>query len=631
MKPADIGKLGKYEIVGELGRGAMGVVYKGFDPAIERYVAIKTVRKDLVAGDEDATVTQVERFKREAKAAGRMAHPNIVGIYEYGEVDETAFIAMEFVEGRSLKDVFDADERFELPTLIRMMTEVLSALEYSHKNGIIHRDIKPANIMITKAGEVKITDFGIARLESSSLTQAGAVLGTPSYMSPEQFMGQQVDARSDLFSAGGVLYQLLTGEKPFTGSLTTIMHKVLNAQPEAPSLLNVQVPAALDAVAATAMAKRPDDRYQSAAAFARALKEACEGRGAAPESASAVHETQATLAGATVIDHTAVVGVAAAPPARRKGVPVGVVAAVLALVLIVVGGGAWWAFNRADDGDAAERAAAAEAERRARELAARERAEAERKARAEAERAAREQARQDRIATARSAMPALHQALARVPCSRLAPTVESDGTVGVSGSSGQAADVAEDRVRAAVAEVLGGDHPVRLALDPTLIPPTLCAPLDRLAGPLARARVARSPLAVLPATGSARFRTGDNLIINVAGAEFDAYTRVDYFTLEGYVVHLLPNGLERDNRLATGATRQLGRPDHGGRFWTIGPPFGKELIVVTASATPLFPQPRAEAELAADYLAALDEAINAQADAEPRTVAAALFIQTRGE
>ena len=205
-------QLGKYEIRGELGRGAMGIVYDGWDAGIGRRVALKTVRRDQLDGGEAEEL--LSRFKREAQAAGRLNHPGIVAVYEYGEDAGTAFIAMEFVEGRELKDVFDRNERFPLPEVVRIMSLLLEAIGHAHSKGIVHRDIKPANVFLLKDGRIKVGDFGIARMESSNLTQAGSVLGTPAYMSPEQFMGQTVDGRSDLFSAGVILYQFLTGERP---------------------------------------------------------------------------------------------------------------------------------------------------------------------------------------------------------------------------------------------------------------------------------------------------------------------------------------------------------------------------------------------------------------------------------
>ncbi|MBU0602948.1 MAG: protein kinase [Gammaproteobacteria bacterium] len=278
-------RLGKYEILRELGQGAMGIVYAGRDPVIDRQVAIKTLKREQLERSEADEV--IARFKREAQAAGRLNHPNVVAIYEYGEeADGTAFIAMEFVQGRELKEVFDADERVSLPMVGRIMGQLLAALEHAHRNGVTHRDIKPANIIMLADGTVKVADFGVARLESSNLTQAGTVMGTPSYMSPEQWTGQTVDGRSDLFSAGVVLYQLLTGEKPFTGALTTIMHKVLKEDPTWPSVLNVHVHPQLDAVVRKALAKRPDDRFQDAAQFRSALDAAL----AAPATVPAADE-----------------------------------------------------------------------------------------------------------------------------------------------------------------------------------------------------------------------------------------------------------------------------------------------------------------------------------------------------
>ena len=269
-------KLGKYTIRRELGKGAMGVVYEGFDPAIERVVALKTVRADQLGGEDAPAI--IARFRREAQAAGRLTHPNVVAVYELGEDAGTTFIAMEFVKGRSLKEYLEQHTRFTTPQLARIMGELLAALDYSHRNGVVHRDIKPANVMILEDGTVKVADFGIARIEQSNLTQTGMILGTPSYMSPEQFMGQTVDGRSDLFSAGVILYELLTGEKPFSGSATTIMHKVLQEDPLPPSTLNVQVPRPFDGVVKRALAKRPDERFQTAREFAEAIKAAVEGR-----------------------------------------------------------------------------------------------------------------------------------------------------------------------------------------------------------------------------------------------------------------------------------------------------------------------------------------------------------------
>ena len=195
-------------------------------------------------------------------------------MFDYGETDDLAYIVMEFVDGPPLKTLLDKQERFALADAVRVMEDLLAGLQFSHERGVVHRDIKPANVMLTSAGQAKIADFGIARIESSSMTQAGTLLGTPAYMSPEQFMGQVVDARTDIYSSGVLLYQLLTGERPFEGGMSAIMHKALNTEPPAPSQLSVTAPPSFDAVVRRAMAKRPEDRFASARAFAEAIRAA---------------------------------------------------------------------------------------------------------------------------------------------------------------------------------------------------------------------------------------------------------------------------------------------------------------------------------------------------------------------
>ena len=204
MVPQEITR--KYELRGTLGQGAMGVVHEAFDRLIERRVAIKIVRKPAGAGDDPEVKEATARFRREAQAAGRLSHPNIVGVYDYGENATQAWIVMELVEGNSLKGRLDKNERFAVPDIVRIMGEVCAGLQYSHQRGVVHRDIKPGNIMMTTDGQVKIADFGIARLENSSMTQVGTLIGTPSYMAPEQFRGEPVDLRADIWSSGVMLY-----------------------------------------------------------------------------------------------------------------------------------------------------------------------------------------------------------------------------------------------------------------------------------------------------------------------------------------------------------------------------------------------------------------------------------------
>jgi len=293
----DIDHIGKYEIRRELGRGAMGVVYEAYDPMIKRVVALKTIRKDQLTDEDSAQM--INRFRREAQAAGRLNHPNIVSIYDFGEEGGTWFIAMEYVQGRELKTCFEANERFRIPDIIRIMTQILGALAYSHRQGVVHRDVKPANIFLLPDGSVKVADFGIAHIEASNLTQVGTVLGTPAYMSPEQILGLPVDGRSDLFSAGVILYQFLTGERPFSGSSATTMQKVLKEEPLAPSTLNVQVLPVMDAVVRKALAKNADERYQTADEFADAMRAVVTAGGAAV--GAAIPPARAGSTDATII------------------------------------------------------------------------------------------------------------------------------------------------------------------------------------------------------------------------------------------------------------------------------------------------------------------------------------------
>ncbi len=263
-------RLGKYEIKEALGKGAMGVVYKAFDPFIERFVAIKTIRKDLV--DAEVAKQYMARFKNEARAAGRLNHPNIVAVYEYGEDETVTYIAMEYVEGSGLREHLNRHEVFDFARLVKMMRQLLDALDFAHARGVIHRDIKPSNLIVTDNGDLKVADFGIARIDTSNLTMAGMVIGTPSYMSPEQCRGLEVDARSDLFSTGVVLYELLTGEKPFRGTIETIAYKICHEDPPAPSTLStLKLPPDVDRLVSTALAKAPANRYQTAREFREAL------------------------------------------------------------------------------------------------------------------------------------------------------------------------------------------------------------------------------------------------------------------------------------------------------------------------------------------------------------------------
>jgi serine/threonine-protein kinase len=287
---ADIKKLGKYEITGVLGKGGMGTVYQGIDPVIERTVALKTIRKELLEDGQGEGM--VERFKNEARAAGRLNHPGIVAIYDYGEDEDVSFIAMEYVNGCGLNEFFrEHNKNIPLGDVVSIMLQLLAALDYAHEQGVIHRDIKAANLLITSDGKLKITDFGIARLDTSNLTLVGSIIGTPNSMAPEQFMGLQTDRRSDVFSAGVVFYEMLTGQRPFVGSMETMASKVCYEVEAPPSTLNPDLPLAFDMVSAKSLTKLQDDRYATARHFSDAIQRAYEGTFQSPASMTMSDQT----------------------------------------------------------------------------------------------------------------------------------------------------------------------------------------------------------------------------------------------------------------------------------------------------------------------------------------------------
>jgi serine/threonine-protein kinase len=269
-EPAAPSRLGKYPLLSVIGKGSMGVLYKSVDPHIKRPVALKTIRRDLLV--EGDTENFSARFRIEAQAAGCLAHPGIVSVYEYGEEDAYAYIAMEYIEGRSLRECFDQKVPFSIGQIVNILSQLLEALQYAHDRGVWHRDIKPANILILGNGQVKVTDFGIARIESSMLTQVGAIMGTPGFIAPEMYLGDTFDNRVDLFAAGVVLYQLLAGTPPFLGTAEKVMFKVCYETPLPPSVAG-RLPSlqSFDSVVMKALARRPEDRFTSAAQFLGAL------------------------------------------------------------------------------------------------------------------------------------------------------------------------------------------------------------------------------------------------------------------------------------------------------------------------------------------------------------------------
>ena len=330
------GRLGRYELLGELGRGAMGVVFRARDPIIDRVVALKTIDPGRSGA---AHASFAERFFQEARSAGRLNHPNIVTIYDAGEAGGQAYIAMEYLEGTSLRQTLDEEAPLPVQRAVEIAGQVARGLAYAHEHGVVHRDIKPANIIVLRNRRPKITDFGIARLGEADVL-AGSRAGSPKYMSPEQIRGDgALDGRSDLFSLGAVLYEMLTGRQPFAGvEVVDIMRAVLESTPAPPSTHNAAVPPELDAVVLRMLAKRPDERHPSARWLYREFRQLEERLEKTPAAPAPRAETRKV----SFDDPTLVMGVpepspAAAPTrAKRFAGRVAAGAAVVALTVAAI-------------------------------------------------------------------------------------------------------------------------------------------------------------------------------------------------------------------------------------------------------------------------------------------------------
>ncbi len=270
--------VGRYVLVEEIGRGSMGTVYRATDPLIERTVAVKTVHLSKL---DDGSLEPRMRFLREAKAAGRLTHPGIVAVYDVGELEDVAFIVMEFVEGRSLKEVLEAGHPVPLATAAEIVRQAADALAAAHRSGVVHRDVKPGNLMLTRAGLVKVTDFGIARIDQTQRTRTGVLVGSPGYMSPEQLSGKPVDGRSDVFALGSLLYELATGRGPFEAEraedVLQLMTNIVSRPHARASAVAPGVPPSIDAILDRALAKNPARRYPTAEAMSADLRAALAG------------------------------------------------------------------------------------------------------------------------------------------------------------------------------------------------------------------------------------------------------------------------------------------------------------------------------------------------------------------
>jgi serine/threonine-protein kinase len=594
-------RIGKYELRGTLGRGAMGVVFDGWDPAIGRRVAIKTVRLADAEADEEAA-EGLARFRREAQAAGRLSHANIVGVFDTGDTDELAYIVMEFIEGRSLKQVLDAEKALPPARAADIMGQVLAGLEYSHKRGVVHRDIKPANVMMTEDGHVKLADFGIARIASSSATAVGVIMGTPAYMPPEQFLGEPADARSDIYAAGAMLFHLLTGSRPYEGNPTSIMTRVLQASaPPLPSQRSAGVGQAWDAVIARAMARLPEDRFQSAAAFAAAIRQAAAGgvAAAAAEDATLVVAPPRTSAAA-----------AAAPRAEPAGDKRGIGPLVLgggAVALAAVAGAAWLVFAPAAKPPVAPAHMVASAPPKPAVAAP-----ALTPVSAPAAPPASPQTVRDALAAATS------DVACSVTSTRLAGTAVS--LLGIAGAGGP-----EQALRQAAQ---AGGLPVTVALQD--FPALYCPAVDML-----RPVLREQALEFTVPEAAGPVKSTDEMHPTIANMPFDGWIRVDYLSGDGTVFHVLPMPADKAARyvadpprlLRAGAALRLGEAPHN--ILQPGPPYGRDMIVAITSTLRLFPGPEPQGETVARYAADMRAAIAAAKARGARMAAGVALISTK--
>jgi serine/threonine-protein kinase len=643
--------LGKYELRTTRGRGAMGTIYEAWDPVIFRQVAVKTV--ELPDPIDAEAQQQLNRFRREAQAAGRLTHPNIVGVYDYGETKELAYIVMEFVDGESLKTLIDRGDRLALPQIRALMEQLLDALEYSHQRGVVHRDVKPGNVMLTRAGVAKITDFGIARIESSSMTQAGTVIGTPAYMSPEQFTGQAMDARTDIYSAGALLFQLLAGERPFDGALSVIMHKVLNAPPPQPSA-HAPALAPFDAVVARAMAREPARRYPDAGAFLAALRGAFAAMGAEGVPARPPMALGGMAGMAPAADREPD---GAAEHGRGSAWPV--VLAGAAMALAVVAGLGWYLLRPlplASDGPPAVTAMAPPASVRLPPPTvppvvvpdpppqpAPQPAPEPAPARAEPAPAppppVAEPALPGLPVLPPPTLAALREAVAPVPCTLANVQMVDDGTIFVSALTRRGE--AEEALRHAVAGVAPG---TRTGWSVRRFDGPFCPALDVLRPLRVHDLRPSSALSVTLKGDLTRLRQDDRIVLHLFMPEFAGYLQIDYLASDGAVTHLLSDdgrvlrimtsgGWKEagpSRRYAAGEEVEVGGAEGptAGSGWAVDEPFGTDMIVAIASEAPLFSVPRPASDGATAYFRDLRAALAAAEAKGERISAQALLLDT---
>ncbi len=598
--------LNKYEIKSVIGKGAMGVVYKAYDPHMDRFVAIKTLRTDQL--DDEEKTNLLTRFRGEARAYGRLLHPNIVTCYSCDEDDGTPFIVMEYVDGETLKQKFDRKETFGVDVAALIIDQLLAALSYSHEHGVIHRDIKPANIMIVEDNRVKVTDFGVARIDSTTLTQTGFVVGSPSYMSPEQFSGNKVDHRTDLFSAGVVFYELITGEKPFSGSdIGAALHNILYSSPPPPSSHNPNAPIALDHVVMKALNKDPSERFGTALEFGKSLHLALgqsDHANGARQTGIDLDETVLSTPSEHMESTTTQVPSSLASATRSSDAEEGSPQFVrggrslktswIAAAVLSIGGVGFIGLSMLDN----ERPQTSLSTPAVLGLEG---------GSAEANLSGRRVSTRDESVAVLPDEEELRRLVSGYHCASVDARVDGQSVelYGYVGSEGDAAAIRE------AVEALPAVQDVKANVEVHAWP--YCELITTLRPFTENAMSDGSGEAdpLLPGEENyVRYKEGDNLQLDLIAPRYNAHMYVDYFLLDGSVVHMMPNPLQQDNKMAAGEFLRIGEPTPGKRLWKVEPPFGREMITIIGANEPLFDEHRPEVEEAKDYLAALKQRID---------------------
>ncbi len=541
-------KIGKYQICSILGQGGMGIVYKAIDPDISQEVALKVIRPELLKNDTDGTF--LKRFRNEVLACRRLKHPNIVATYDYHEEGFNCFIVMEYVDGQPLSDFLDTKQVFDFSHIYKIIKQLLSVLSYAHGQGVIHRDIKPDNILVKDDGFIHVMDFGIARMDTSTLTVAGTVMGSPGYMSPEQCMGKQVDQRSDIFSAGVVLYQLITNEKPFTGdNPMATMQKILNVEPVKVSLLNNNIPSSFDLVINKALAKTPKSRYQSAEEFLEDIEDFYE-HYLKPHEISTKNKSVILIAG-------------------------------LLLIGAAAGGAYFFKDNLGLDGPvSAEENEQAKIVEKTDKIKVTEQV---------AELPVEPNTEDSRLAVIES----LNKAFKNFECNTL--RVEKDPVQNLS-ITGSVLSSDFNKFNDKIDGILSN---VQYSSVVEKIDKPFCDILLMLDQAVELNQANNAELSVLPYSHSKTYFEGELIKFEVITPSDQVYVYVDYFTSDGNVVHIYPSS-EKENKLVKGPTNFiLGDKEVK---WEVAGPFGKDLIIISSYPKPIFKPVRNNFESSQEYI-----------------------------